>query len=69
MRTTFGKQSLQVSRSMDVTLQYLGFTTDNGAYYYYNTELGLDYGQTLADVKEYADEANIPYRYCANPNS
>ena len=63
VRKHFGKQSLQVSRSMDLSLQYLGFTTDNGAYYYYNTETDLDYGTTLSDVKIYADEQGIPYRY------
>ena len=63
MRKYFGKQSLQVSRSMDISLQYLGYTTDNGAYYYYNTEPDLDYGTTLSDVKKYADSQKLPYKY------
>ena len=34
-----------------------------GAYYYYLTESGKTYQQTLFDVKTYADKMNIPYRY------
>lgn len=63
LRTHYGKQSLDVSRAMDVTLQYLGYTTDNGAYYYYNTEPGQDYGETLVGVKQYADKVGLPYKY------
>ena len=48
---------------MDITLQYLGYTTDNGAYYYYNTEDDLNYEETLIKVKKYADKVNLPYRY------
>ena len=43
MRVLHGKHSLAVSRDMDITLQYLGYTTDNGAYYYYLTEPDKDY--------------------------
>lgn len=39
------------------------FTTDNGAYYYYNTEPGEDYEQTLVAVKAYADKVGLPYKY------
>eukprot|EP01034_Spumella_vulgaris_P024040 gene24040-30337_t len=43
--------------------KYLGYTTDNGAYYYYHTEPGQDYEQTLVAVKKYADSLSIPYKY------
>ena len=38
-------------------------TQDNGAYYYYQTEPGQTYETTLIDVRHYADQAGIPYRY------
>ncbi|KAK7089407.1 hypothetical protein V1264_024716 [Littorina saxatilis] len=47
----------------DFTNNYLGYWTDNGAYYYYNTEQNKTYQQTMLDVKAYADQVNIPYRY------
>ncbi|CAF3548503.1 unnamed protein product, partial [Rotaria sp. Silwood2] len=33
-------------RLSDVTINYLGYYTDNGAYYYYNTEKGVNYEET-----------------------
>lgn len=55
-------------RPYDFTLDYLGYATDNGAYYYYNTEKGSDgkpltYEQTLLDVLADAKIRGIPYRY------
>ncbi len=47
----------------DVGLSRLGYWTDNGGYYYYNTAPGKNYEQTLLSVKEYADRENIPYGY------
>lgn len=47
----------------DPSLKYLGYWTDNGAFYYYNMEVGKNYEQTLLDVKKYAEENYIPYRY------
>mmetsp|Transcript_14835 Transcript_14835/g.43962 ORF Transcript_14835/g.43962 Transcript_14835/m.43962 type:complete len:865 (-) Transcript_14835:64-2658(-) len=47
----------------DFATQYLGYSTDNGAYYYYQTEPGKDYEDTLYDVADYAKEQKIPYRY------
>eukprot|EP01120_Amphizonella_sp_Union-15-10_P008061 TRINITY_DN2821_c0_g1_i1.p1 TRINITY_DN2821_c0_g1~~TRINITY_DN2821_c0_g1_i1.p1 ORF type:complete len:734 (+),score=155.15 TRINITY_DN2821_c0_g1_i1:26-2227(+) len=49
--------------SFDYSLKYLGYYTDNGAYYYYHTENQLNYEQTLFNVKEYADSLSIPYKY------
>lgn len=47
----------------DVTLQYLGYSTDNGAYYYYNQEPGQNYETTMLDVAAYARDEKIPYKY------
>jgi len=47
----------------DVGLSYLGYWTDNGAYYYYKTEEGLNYEQTLLKVKEEADRLSVPFGY------
>lgn len=58
----------------DYALNYLGYSTDNGAFYYYNTEgqpagkrgppyEGKSYQDTLIDVKKYADAEGIPYKY------
>jgi len=34
----------------------------SGAYYYYNTEDGKNYEQTMLDVRDYAHTKNIPYK-------
>ena len=36
----------------------------SGAYYYYVTEKGLNYEETLIDVDKYAKDNNISYRFC-----
>eukprot|EP01060_Flectonema_neradi_P022193 TRINITY_DN3046_c2_g1_i1.p1 TRINITY_DN3046_c2_g1~~TRINITY_DN3046_c2_g1_i1.p1 ORF type:complete len:565 (+),score=113.29 TRINITY_DN3046_c2_g1_i1:50-1696(+) len=59
--TRYGKDK-QVSLS-DFTTNYLGYSTDNGAYYYYNTEPNKNYQQTLIDIKAYTEEANIPIHH------
>jgi hypothetical protein len=47
----------------DLTLQTLGYSTDNGAFYYYNTELGKNYEDTMIDVSEYAKSVGLPYKW------
>lgn len=47
----------------DVAMSRLGYWTDNGSYYYYRTEPGKTYSQTLLAVKAYADAQGIPYGY------
>ncbi len=42
---------------------YLGFWTDNGGYYYYNTEKGMNYEDTMLAIKEYFNKNNIPIGY------
>nr|XP_022327168.1 uncharacterized protein LOC111126669 isoform X3 [Crassostrea virginica] len=58
----------QHSQSQDVSLNYLGYWTDNGAYYYYHTEsnatgFNKTYQDTLIDVQKYSEAVNIPYGY------
>lgn len=48
-------------RAADYQVTHLSFNTDHGAYYYYKTEAGKNYYQTLLDVKTYADKMEIPY--------
>ncbi|MFO8019269.1 MAG: hypothetical protein R6U96_11580 [Promethearchaeia archaeon] len=47
----------------DIPTTYLGYYTDNGSYYYYNTEKGMKAGETLIKVKEYAEKRGIPYNH------
>eukprot|EP01012_Entosiphon_sulcatum_P006732 TRINITY_DN13233_c0_g1_i2.p1 TRINITY_DN13233_c0_g1~~TRINITY_DN13233_c0_g1_i2.p1 ORF type:complete len:763 (+),score=129.91 TRINITY_DN13233_c0_g1_i2:23-2290(+) len=47
----------------DPTLTSLGYSTDNGAYYYYVTEPNKNYEDTLVDVKAYSQAKGIPYKY------
>ena len=44
----------------DISLSKLGYTTANGAYYYYNTEPAKNYQETMLDLKAYADREKIP---------
>ncbi len=50
----------RTDRYADVGLSYLGYWTDNGAYYY-QVEPGLDEEGTLLAVKAEADATGIPY--------
>mmetsp|Transcript_34884 Transcript_34884/g.81564 ORF Transcript_34884/g.81564 Transcript_34884/m.81564 type:complete len:777 (-) Transcript_34884:61-2391(-) len=47
----------------DFAMQYLGYSTDNGAYYYYQTIPGMNYQSTMSEVVKRAKEDGIPYRY------
>lgn len=50
-------------RYADRGLSHLGYWTDNGAYYYYETEGDLNEEDTLLAVKAEADELGVPYGY------
>lgn len=54
---------MRLWRARDVTLQYIGYTTDNGMYYYYHTEGNTTYQDTLSTVHKYSVANSIPYRY------
>ena len=61
MRAWSAKPDAAAARARDVTLQYIGYTTDNGAYYYYNTGEFGDYLAALEGVKAYSDSIGVPY--------
>ena len=50
-------------RLADKSVNYLGYYTDNGACYYYNTGEFSNYEEVVLAVKQKAFESNIPYRY------
>ncbi|CAF1174900.1 unnamed protein product [Didymodactylos carnosus] len=39
------------------------YYTDNGAYYYYHTELNLNYQQTILALSKHIQELNLPVKY------
>ncbi|CAF1064276.1 unnamed protein product [Adineta steineri] len=47
-------------RSDDLTINYLGYYTDNGAYYYYHTESQMNYEETIIEIKK---NLTIPIQY------
>jgi hypothetical protein len=47
-------------RLNDITIKYLGYYTDGGAYYYYNTEPGVNYEETILNIYKKID---LPYHY------
>ncbi|MFX1413219.1 MAG: hypothetical protein ACFFA2_05200 [Promethearchaeota archaeon] len=47
----------------NVVTSYLGYWTDNGGYYYYKTEKGMNYEDTMMVIKEYFVKNNIPIKY------
>lgn len=51
----------RTDRYADAGLSFLGYWTDNGAFYYYNTEPGLNEEETLLAVKAEADRQGIPF--------
>ncbi len=51
------------AQDSDYTANYLGYWTDNGAFYYYNTEPGKNYETTMIDVAEHLKSERIPVGY------
>jgi len=47
----------------DYTVKHLGYWTDHGGYYYYLTEPGKNYAQTMADVYTYIQKTGLPFKY------
>ena len=58
MRRAFNRTNEH--RLNDITVNYLGYYTNNGGYYYYNTEPGINYEETMVDV---AHQLKFPYHY------
>ena len=61
LRMLYGKEDTY--RKSDFSINYLGYWTDNGACYYYNTGNYSNYEEALTAVKKTADEDGIPFRY------
>jgi hypothetical protein len=61
LKTLYGKDDSY--RKTDFTINYLGYWTDNGACYYYDTGNYSNYEEILDAVIADADRANIPFRY------
>ena len=57
------RQREKTDRYADKGLSYLGYWTDNGAAYYYNTEENLNYEDTLLAVRDDWEIENIPITY------
>jgi len=47
----------------DLVTKYLGYWTDNGAYYYYNYDPSLGYAGTILAVADHYRQADIPIKY------
>ncbi|XP_071096650.1 uncharacterized protein [Haliotis cracherodii] len=47
----------------DFIVNYLGYWTDNGAYYYNHPEEGKNYQDTVLDVTSYIKQLGVPVRY------
>ena len=47
----------------DTVLKYLGYWTDNGAFYYYNYDLAKGYANTLLELTKRYQQEQIPIRY------
>eukprot|EP01097_Dermamoeba_algensis_P005805 TRINITY_DN3665_c0_g1_i2.p1 TRINITY_DN3665_c0_g1~~TRINITY_DN3665_c0_g1_i2.p1 ORF type:complete len:806 (+),score=207.33 TRINITY_DN3665_c0_g1_i2:122-2539(+) len=58
------KRSTPSPTDMTHPLNVLGYWTDNGAYYYYLTEPGMNYEDTLLDLdRRLTEEYKLPIRY------
>src|SRR5262245_60692808 len=53
----------RIAGDADVTLESLGYWTDNGAYYYYRYEPSLGYQGTLLALGDYFKRESIPVKY------
>ena len=56
----FGKNTTNMRN--DPVINYLGYLTDEGAFYYWNTEIGQNYETTILDVISNYTALSIPYR-------
>ena len=56
----------RTAANADVAVSTLGYWTDNGAYYYYNSENNSESGnmqKTIVDVLAYGESIGLPYRH------
>jgi len=54
---------IRPANDADIGLKYLGYWTDNGAYYYYNYDPSLGYIGTLLNLADHFRQQQIPVRY------
>ena len=47
----------------DYVSNYLGFWTDNGAFYYYNPMPNLNYEETIIEINKQLQDRSVPIRY------
>ncbi len=61
----YGKQHIKEQNNFhnDFYISKLGYYTDTGAYYWYNTESNLTYEQTFIKLKDYHLKQQIPIQY------
>lgn len=57
----YGKTRLKGDENL--ALRKLGYATDNGAYYYYNTIPGKNYEETMLEVLKYYNESGLSISY------
>jgi len=55
--------SSRPANDSDAVLKYLGYWTDNGAFYYYNYDFSKGYANTLESLVEHYRQEQIPIRY------
>jgi hypothetical protein len=53
----------RTAQDSDRAANYLGYWTNNGAFYYYNTEPGKNYETTMLDVVQHLKSERIPVGY------
>ena len=44
-------------------MRYIGYYTDAGAYYYYNTEDGMNYDETFEFIRDYVERTKFPIKF------
>ena len=60
-----GKKTRQNAHDRDYSLNYLGYSTDHGTFYYYYTENNdtASYQDTILDIHKYHEEIGLPTKY------
>ena len=67
--TRFGKCTQNRQGTIPVMLKpryamrYLGYYTDAGAYYYYNTEDEMNYDETFEFIRDYVERIKFPIKF------